>query len=74
MALRGMPSNDVATLVFILIISLFFFSLKKYVSMNELRGATTPQSRIRLLTKGSALLFFYSEPVEPFGDALYAEG
>jgi len=27
-----------------------------------------------LLTKGSALLFPYSEPVKPFGDALCAEG
>ena len=51
-----------------------FLSLKKYVSMNELRGATTTQARIGLLTKGSSLLFPYSEPVEPFGDALYAEG
>ena len=30
---------DVATLVFILIIFLSFLSVKKYVSMNELRGA-----------------------------------
>jgi len=44
------------------------------VSMNELRGATTPQVRIGLLTKGSSLLFPYSEPVKPFGDACYAEG
>ena len=35
---------------------LYFLSLKKYVSMNELRGATTPQVRIGLLTKGSSLL------------------
>jgi hypothetical protein len=69
-----MPYNDVATLVFILIIFLSFLSLKKYVFRNELRGATTPQARIGLLTKGSSLLFLYSEPVKPFGDALYAEG
>jgi hypothetical protein len=45
---------------------LLFLSLKKYVFRNELRGATTPQARIGLLTKGSALLFYYSEPVKPF--------
>jgi len=69
-ALRGMPSNDVATLVFIIVL----ISLKKYVFRNELRGATTTQARIELLTKGSSLLFPYSEPVKPFGDALCAEG
>jgi len=53
---------------------LSFFSLKKYVSIHELRGATTTQARIGLLTKGSALLFLYYEPVEPFGDVFYAEG
>jgi len=58
----------------LLTLPLYFLSLKKYVSMNELRGATTPQARIGLLTKGLSLLFPYSEPVEPFGDALYAEG
>jgi hypothetical protein len=58
----------------LLSLPLFFFSLKKYVSMNELRGATTTQARIGLLTKGLALLFFYSEPVEPFGDVFCAEG
>jgi len=58
----------------LLSLPLFFFSLKKYVSMNELRGATTTQARIGLLTKGSSLLFYYTEPVKPFGDAFYAEG
>jgi len=42
--------------------------------MNELRGATTTQARIGLLTKGLGLLFPYSEPVKPFGDVFYAEG
>jgi hypothetical protein len=58
----------------LLSLPLLFFSLKKYVFRNELRGATTTQARIGLLTKGSTLLFLYSEPVEPFGGALYAEG
>jgi len=53
---------------------LSFLPVKKYVSMNKLRGATTTQARIGLLTKGSSLLFFYSEPVKPFGDVCYAEG
>jgi len=58
----------------LLSLPLSFLPVKKYVSKNELRGATTAQARIGLLTKGSSLLFPYSEPVEPFGDALYAEG
>jgi hypothetical protein len=58
----------------LLSLPLLSFPLKKYVPMNELRDATTTQARIGLLTKGSSLLFFYSEPVKPFGDALCAEG
>ena len=69
-----MPYNDVVILVFILIIVLSFLPVKKYVSIHELRGATTAQARIGLLTKGSTLLFYYSEPVKPFGDACYEEG
>ena len=57
-----------------LTLPLLFLTVKKYVFRNELRGAITPQARIGLLTKGSALLFLYSEPVKPFGDACYAEG
>jgi hypothetical protein len=53
---------------------LSFLPVKKYVSIHELRGATTAQARIGLLTKGSTLLFYYSEPVKPFGDACYEEG